>query len=470
MGRWLIALLLLTCAGARAADSCQGLPNAHLVPAGEFKAPDGSRLRVPTLCRIQGNSFELWLPAANWNGRYYQLGTGGFAGSIPYAALAAEVSQGNAVAATDTGHRGSPFDASWALGAPERVSDYGYRSVETTSRAAGNLIARFYGKPARHRYFAGCSNGGRQALMAAQRSPQLWDGILAGAPAYNWTRQLSAFAWIQHRLRTSSGAWIGAEKLPAIQRWAVCAGDPANCRPDPARLLCTGPESDACLSRPQVESLRAIIHGPPGYFGYEAASAAVPGNWERWVINGDPNAQSQLKFAEQFYRFLVFGDSGWDLSRWRGMADIQRAENLAGKLDATDTNLRPLQQHGGKLLMYIGWADAVISPRAAINYYDKVSRSVETESFFRLYMVPGMTHCQGGSAPDAFGQSSVSPPMRDDAQHSIRRALEEWVEKGTPPRELLAAKYADDDPAKGVEATQALCPYPAHAVGYDCAK
>jgi len=470
MGRWLIALLWLACAGARAGASCVDLPNAHLVPGGEFKAPDGSSLAVPAFCRIQGVSFELWLPAANWNGRYYQLGTGGFAGSIPYAALAAEVGQGNAVAATDSGHQGSSFDASWALGAPERVIDYGYRSVAATARAAGNLIAQYYGKPAQHRYFAGCSNGGRQALMAAQRSPQLWDGILAGAPAYNWTRQLSAFAWIQHRLRNTPGGWIGTGKLPAIQRWAACTGDPRNCRPDPARLLCTGPENDACLTQPQVESLRAIVRGPPGYFGYEPESAAVPGNWERWILNEDPAADSQLKFAQQFYRFLVFRDAGWDLSRWRGAADVQRAEALAATLDATDTDLQPLQQRGGKLLMYFGWADAVISPRAAINYYENVSRSADTQSFFRLYMVPGMTHCQGGSAPDAFGQSSVSPPLVDDPQHSIRRALEAWVERGIAPRTLVAAKYTNGDPAHGIEATQLLCPYPAHAVGYACVK
>jgi feruloyl esterase len=430
------------------------------------------------------------MPRSGWNERYYQVGTGGFAGAIPYTALAAELRQGNAVAATDTGHQGSPFDASWALGAPERIVDYGHRSIEATAKAAGALIAQYYGRAARYRYFAGCSNGGRQALVAAQRFPRLWNGILAGAPAYNWTRQLATFGWIQQRLRSRPAGWIGPQKLAVIQRAALAsctaqagvrdqiAADPRFCPFDPQVLLCKAQETDTCLTQEQVDSLQAIQRGPdessisaPTYFGFEPTSAAVAENWDRWIVNSDPKADSQLKFAEQFFRYLVFEDAHWSVSQWAGGRELQLADersyqgrSLAQMLDANDANLRPLKQQGGKLLMYFGWADAVLAPRAGIDYYQKVIRALgglaETESFFRLFMVPGMTHCQGGPAPDAFGQSPVSPPLADDAQHSIRRALEAWVETGRAPQTLLAAKYIGGDPARGVEATQLLCPFP----------
>jgi feruloyl esterase len=250
-------------------------------------------------------------------------------------------------------------------------------------------------------------------------------------------------------------------------------------------LLCKGAENNECLTRAQVASLETIQKGPqaPGtgqalYFGFEPTSAAVADNWERWLLNTDPHADSQLTFAEQFYRHLVFRADEWNVNRFAGVHDFTLAnettsagKSLAQLLDATDPDLGALEHQGGKLLMYFGWADAVLAPRAAIDYYEKVGRRfggiVNTQRFFRLFMVPGMTHCQGGPAPDAFGQSSVSVPLRDDLQHNIRRALEAWVERGTVPQSLVAAKYVKGNTALGVEATQLLCPFPQHAVMRD---
>jgi feruloyl esterase len=341
---------------------------AQLVPA---------QADVPAHCRVQGAAqptadsqigFEVWLPASGWNGRYYQLGNGGFAGNIHQPALAAELRRGNAVAATDTGHRANAFDASWALHHPEKIVDYGYRSLQETSRVANELVRAFYGSPPRFRYFTGCSNGGRQAFMAAQRFPEAWDGILAGAPAYNWTWQLATFA-----------------------------------------------------SEP----------------------------------TGDVRAQ--LTFAEQFYRYLVHDDPTWTLARFDNQRDFAFArqkrigsQTLSQVLDATDTDLTRFRQRRGKLLMYFGWADDLISPQAGVDYYERVvarmGGSERTQEFFRLFMVPGMGHCQGGAAPHAFGQAYVSPGLSDAPEHDIRRALEAWVEQGKAPQRI-------------VEAAQVLQPY-----------
>lgn len=472
---------------------------AEEVASGKYVTPDHARYDVPQFCRIQGEAnpsrdsqigFELWMPASAWNGRYYQLGTGGFAGAIPYALMAAELRRGNAVAATDTGHRADAYDATWARGHPEKIVDYGWRSLKVTSDAARALIHAYYGASARHRYFAGCSNGGRQALIAAQRFPDDWDGILVGAPALDWTRQLASFAWTQHALRNNAESWIPPAKLPAIQRAALASctsaarvigdipTDPRACRFDPATLICMSEETNQCLTGKQAAALAQIQEGPRDpdtqerlYFGFEPTASAVPDNWERWILNDDATARTQLVLGEQFFRNMVFADAEWRLADFDAKQDFALAQQtkivgqpLSRVLNATDPDLRQAQRHGTKLLMYFGWADALISPRAGVSYYERViERSggvAKTRAFFRLFMVPGMTHCQGGPGPNAFGQSALTPGLREDAEHDIRRALETWVESGVAPKRLVAAKYVNEDSSQGVAMTRALCPFP----------
>ena len=242
--------------------------------------------------------------------------------------------------------------------------------------------------------------------MAAQRSPEDWDGILAGAPAYNWTRQLATFAWLQHALRT----------MPA---------DAA------ARAMREGPTDSST--------------GEHLYFGFD-------------VEPGRDDRELQLKFAEQFFGNMVHDDPAWRIERFDGLRDFELAQQrrignstLSRVLDATDADLSAFQRLRGKVLMYFGWADALISPRAGIDYYERVVARMggmdRTQAFFRLFMVPGMEHCQGGDASHAFGQAGIVPGMRDDPEHDIRRALEAWVERGTAPKRI-------------VEAAQVLCPFP----------
>jgi feruloyl esterase len=437
--------------------------------SGAIVAPDGSRVETVPVCRVRGVArptpgsriiFELWLPRSGWNGRYYQLGNGGFGGSIHYPSLAWEAARGNAAALSDSGHEGTGFDARWAAGRPDLVADFGHRSIKATSDAARALIAAYYGRQARWRYFAGCSGGGRMALMAAQRSPEEWDGILAGSPANQLTRQLTTFATLQHRLRAVPAAWIPPAKLPAIQRAALAACppgttangfaiDPPRCRFDPRRLACRSAETDRCLTAPQVASLRRIISA-----GYQPTSTAYPNGWADWVVNAN-RAGGQIRFAEEAFRFFGRDDPDWRVERF----DPRRESIPHGVREAVDADAvdyRPFRAHGGRILSYFGWADAVLSPADALSYYRRVQgRMGGAQDFYRLFMVPGMGHCQGGLAPESFGQSMVSPPLADDPAHDIRRALEAWVERGIPPESLTAVRWEGD---RRAGATQRLQP------------
>lgn len=435
--------------------------------AGGFITQEGIKLELPPFCRVRGISrptdesriaFELWMPQAHWNGRYYQLGNGGFAGNIHFPSLAAEIRRGNAVAMTDTGHEGNGFDASWAKDHPERIIDYGYRSIKTTSDLALIFIQAYYGSPPRFRYFAGCSNGGRQALMAAQRFPDDWDGIVAGAPANLWTRQLTDFARIQHHLRNTPEAWLLPEDLAVIRQAALSscpagavqqgfADDPRHCPFDPAILACGADQHDNCLKPAQVDAVRFIQHA-----GFEPASASAE-NWGRWIVNPDPAADSQLTFAAEAFRYLLRDQPDWRIADFDPARDVA-AQATRRALDADALDLHRFRDRGGRIISYFGWHDAVISPHAGADYFRRVTRNMggiaATQAFYRLFMVPGMEHCQGGPGAYAFGQSLTAPAAHHDRRYDIRLAIEAWVEKGIAPKTLVAVRYRDSAPAAEV--------------------
>jgi feruloyl esterase len=419
--------LALAAPGDCAALAAEPLPGGRFLSA---KAEGGACKVVAERSAGPGSriGIHVWLPLQGWSGRYVQLGTGGFAGTIPAAALAAEAARGNAVAVTDTGHQGEDgFDARWAAGQPQKVIDYGYRSLRVTAELGQALTARFYGQPARRRYFVGCSNGGRQAIVAAERYPTLFDGVLAGAPAVAWTAQLSSFARIQAALRRPGGA-IPAAMLPAIQAAARSGRASAMGR-------------RAGLTAPQAAALALIARD------FDPAYAATPGGWDRWILGADDAGGTQATLAEGFFRHFVLNRPGWRVTDLAA-GDLERARALSPILDASG-DLSAFRRRGGKLVIYTGLADPVISPRSAIAYHARAG----AEDFSRLFLIPGMLHCQGGPQPDAFGQSHVSPPLRGDAEHDIRLALEAWVEVGRAPEAITAAKYVGDDPAQGAAAT-----------------
>lgn len=422
---------------------------------------------------------EVWMPAEGWNGRFRGQGNGGFAGEIDYRGLALAVRQKNASAATDTGHSAVGTDARWALGHPEKVIDFGYRAIHEMTQIAKTLIKAFYGNPAQHAYFASCSNGGRQALMEAQRFPADYDGILAGAPANYWTHLLTTALANAQATTLDPASYIPSSKLPALAHAVNAAcdaqdgvtdgvlNDPRQCKFDPASLLCKASDSNECLTAPQITALKALYEGPHDakgaliFPGYLPGGEEGPGGWAAWITGQEPGKSLLFAFGGGYFSNMVYEKADWNYRNTKVDDGVKAAEEKTAKiLNATDPNLATFKSRGGKLILYHGWNDAAISALNSINYYRAVESKMgqrETDSFSRLYMVPGMQHCGGGPGANSFGQLGQGAP---DPQHNMELALVEWVEKGTAPSSIAATKYVDDDPAKGVKFTRPLCPYP----------
>ena len=510
----LAALLATTCLGlavageaqAGPADDCARLKDhplpgmritsAALEPAGPFSVPAGGpgpaqALELPARCRVQGVlaptsdseiAFEVWMPASGWNGRFQGVGNGGFAGDIGFGGLAAAVRAGYAAASTDTGHKAAGTDGRWAFGHPEKLVDFGWRAIHLTAVAGKRLTSAYYGAPVRWSYFDSCSNGGRQALMEAERFPEDYDGIIAMAPAYNWTGLFMNFIWNQQVLSTP-GAAISAAKAPAIAA-AVLAdcdlldgladgliADPRACHFDPAKLHCTGPETNNCLTDPQVAALRSIYRGPRTsdgkqiYFGFVPGGETAPGSpgWDAWIFGPRPDASIQSAFGTNFIKYMVGKGDAWTPSGFDFDRDAGPLIVKAGPvLNATDPNLQPFAAHGGKLVLVHGWSDAAIPARGTIAYYEAVRSRVGPERadrFARLYLVPGMHHCGGGTGPSDLGGSGV-PRLPRDASADLSAALEDWVEHGRTPGGVVARESAQLAKGNMSSRTALICPYP----------
>jgi len=500
-------MLAASAAAAVGEDSCGKLMGlavsgakitfAQTVEAGTFAGPrnpnSGRDLtapykNVPAFCRVVAQAtpspdsdirIEIWLPSAGWNGKLQGIGNGGFAGLIDYMQLGVVVTKGYAATATTTGHEGSPLDAGWALGHPEKVIDFGHRGIHEMTRIAKEAVRAFYGKPPQHSYFAGCSDGGREALMEAQRYPADYDGILAGAPANYWTALLSTAAVDTQALTLDAASYIPQAKIPAIAAAVVkaCDGldgvqdgilnDPRQCHFDPATMQCkAGEDTEKCLTAPQTAALKKIYAGPHDAQGHEVFPGFLPGGedgpggWGLWIVGPAPAKSLMAFFGIGYFADMVYETQDWDYKTFRLEAGLKLAEeHTASALNATDADLKPFEARGGKLILYHGWNDPAISALNTVNYYQSVIAKVgqsDADSFVRLYMAPGMQHCDNGPGPDSFGQ--VGQLTFDDPQHSVDAALERWVEKGVAPGTIIASKYSAD--RQQTKMTRPLCAYP----------
>ena len=513
---YLLAFAPCSFAATRALD-CKSLASmklpqttivsAELVAAGSFKTPGGDPLPdLKAFCRVAGVAkpssdsdikFEVWLPAAGWNGRLWGASNGGFAGDMPYessggASLGAGLAEGYAAVGTDTGHEGGPTDAGWAIGHPEKVIDYGYRAIHEATVRAKAILTAFYGRKATHAYFSGGSNGGRQALIEAQRYPDDYDGIIAGAPVIDYTQLFAGLASIDFVWLGKNAGYFPPSKLPAIQAAALAAcesvdgikdgviDDPRRCTFDPSALLCQGPETDQCLTPPQLAALRTIYAGQalPGGATLPGYSPGAEAGWDGWITSS-PQAESFFhKFAVGYFGDLVFGDPKWDSHTFDPDRDIPMADRkLAAIMNATDPDLRTFVAHGGKLILYHGWDDQVIPPLVTVNYYERVRDTLgqkATADSVRLFMVPGFLHVFGGPGPNSFGQFASGA---GDPDTKIGAALQRWVEEGIAPERIIATKRK---PNGDVLRTRPLCAFPnvAHyrgagstddAANFDCA-
>jgi len=494
---------------AAASQPCEqlaqlALPNtkitlAQTVAAGAFTPPPNMApwmagdpsfyKRLPAFCRVTAEAkpsadsdikIEVWMPASGWNGKFRGQGNGGFAGEIDYRSLGLAISQGYASAGTDTGHGPDGTSASWALGHPEKIIDFGYRAVHEMTSVGKAAVKAFYGDGPQHSYFAYCSNGGRQALMEAQRYPEDYDGILAGAPANYWTHLLSSALWDAQATTSNPASYIPTSKIPTIAKAVNAAcdakdgvadgvlNDPRQCHFDPGTLLCKATDSDACLTQPQVTALKKLYQGAHDSHGKEIFPGFLPGGedgqggWPLWITGEGPGKSLLFAFGEGFFANMVYEKSDWDYKK----ANLDEAVAAADKkfsnvLNATETNMKPFESRGGKLIVYHGWNDAAISALNTIRYYESVRNKMgkqDADSFLRLFMVPGMQHCGGGPGPDVFGQMGFG--TANDPQHNMYLALEQWVEKGTAPTTVIAARRPGGGAAASVKMTRPLCAYP----------
>ncbi len=440
-------------------DACSALANLTLadatVTAASFvkggTVPAAGQMPTPAdMCRVSVTArptpksdvrIEVWLPANGGNGKFLQVGNGGLAGQIPYRLLGLGLGGGYATAGTDDGHH-SPdaTDASWALGHPERVTDFGYRAVKATTDVGKAVFAAWkQAKPAKS-YFFGCSDGGREALMTAQRYPADFDGIVAGAPAYNWTALMASAALIQQKsLKTGR---FPAAKLPLLQAAALSAcapgkpwiADPRLCRFDPVVLACKGTATDQCLTRPEVSAARTIYNGArnpatgEALPGLKPGAEALPGSWKDWLLGAPMAAGNKPSgYAETYFAYVVRGDVAFRIDQLN-RRDFVRNQSFAGDLNATNPDLSAFKARGGKLIQYHGWNDPAISPEYSIAYHKAVTAKMgKSDDFYRLFMVPGMLHCIGGASPT--GVNWIGE-------------LNNWVERGTAPA-TITARSAD---------------------------
>jgi hypothetical protein len=489
--------------GARVATACETLTSIRLsnttITAAGVVAPGGFTAagaassayeKLPAFCRVQAViapssdshiEFEVWMPGAGWNGRYQGVGNGGFAGAISYSQMAAALTAGYATASTDTGHKGGGTDAQWALGHPEKIVDYGYRAIHETAEKAKALVRAFYGEPAKYSYFTGCSNGGRQALMEAQRFPEDYDGIIAGAPAANFTRTAALFG--SNLLATADrSTFVPAAKFAAIDAAVVATcdardgvkdgvvTDPTTCAFDPTVMLCRDAESDSCLTPPQIATLKKLYdglsttNGQNVFPGFVPGGESGPGGWGLWLSGTAPDSSLEYAFGTQFFRNMVHKDRSWDYRSFDVDHDLKAADDAVGPtLNAVSPDLGAFQKRGGKLILFHGWSDAALPPTATIDYYRSVVAKLgqpQTDSFVRTYMVPGMQHCSGGPGADSFGILPGFPPTEPDPTRNMSAAMVRWVEQGTAPSAIIAVKYKGRTPADGVAFTRPLCPYP----------
>jgi Tannase and feruloyl esterase len=499
-----VAMIVFVAGSAVAAQPCESLralklpdtvvASAEPVPAGYFAQPIPAgypenfaayfpSFQVPAFCRMQiivepAIRIEVWMPVSGWNGNFKGVGNGGFAGSINYEALGEAIRSGYAATSTDTGHQG---DAKFAFGHPELVTDFGYRGVHEMTVKGKQVAEAFYGVAPQFAYFEGCSNGGRQAMMEVERYPEDYDGVLAGAPAINWAHVMASGWWANMAIRKDEESYIPTQKLAAIQKASVAAcdeadgvndglvADPRNCKFDPSVLLCKGSIADDCLTHKQVIALQKIYAGAKYADGKTVNPGRMPGvegGWTLFTSGVRPNQEGLTDLGISYMTYFVMSDPDWDFRTSDFAKDIAQIDNDRkdrSVLDALNPDLRPFRDKGGKIIMYHGWGDDTISTLDSINYYKTVvatlsgvgkgadaytkedakwvQASGQVGDFFRLFLVPGMSHCHGGPGPTNFKGMD---------------ALTAWVEKKQAPNQLMGTHMTNG----AVDLTRPLCPYP----------
>ena len=443
---------------AEAGPFLPSAPGATATPSPTGRGAGAPPIQLPSHCRVvlvlqpSADSHietEVWLPE-KWNGKFQAVGNGGWAGTIPYAAMGRALAEGYATAGTDTGHKGG--NALFAIGHPEKLIDLGSRAVHETAVQSKVLIASYYRRPPQLSYWNGCSTGGRQGLFAAQKYPEDFDAIVAGAPANYWSH-LHAWdlAMSVPALKDAANA-VPAAKLALVNKAVLDACDardgvkdgflnePRSCTFDVASLQCTAGDADSCLTAAQVTSVKRMYAPARTSGGREVFAGMDPGSELGWTarITGQPPAVAVGSFQ------VAYQDAAWDPRSFDLDRDLPVVDERVGSvLNAIDPDLSAFRKRGGKLILYHGWNDTLISAGNTINYYNSVLARMghDQGDWIRLFLAPGMGHCQGGVGP---------------SQVNWMSALERWRESGQAPERIDAARLVDGR----VEMTRPLCPHP----------
>ena len=413
--------------------------------------------------------FELFLPQ-QWNGRFLMSGNGGFAGMIQND-LVTYVNRGYALVATNTGHTGSPIKADWALNNMERQVNFGKLAVHRTAVVSKSIINKFYCSAPSYSYFLGCSRGGGQAMMEAQQYPDDFDGIVAGAPAFDWPAIGAKFINVcqanypdpknlQHPVITNDNLKLlqklvfeQCDKLDGLSDQIL--NDPRNCQVDLSKLpVCPSDvAASECFTKQQLNAIKAVyeplvIDNAQVYPGFPPGLEAANGSWDVWITGSGMQGMPSLHylFGTDMFKYLVYNDPSWDYSKYGFNNFLKETAYAAAFLNATSTDYSGLKKSNGKMIMYHGWNDPALSALATVQHYEEaMKKNNDLLSTVRLFMMPGMLHCADGTGPDSVDWVVL---------------IQDWVEKNKTPERVVASKKE-----KGkVVMTRPVFPYPKKAV------
>jgi hypothetical protein len=422
---------------------------------------------LPVYCQLFGYimpqvGIEMRLPVSQWNGKLLEVGCGGMCGStatwLQWFCDGA-LRKGYACIASDMGHRGTGGDGLWAYNNLQAEVDFGYRAAHVAALVGKAITARYYSRGPNRSYFMGCSQGGRQGMVEAQRFPWDFDGIVVGAPPTNYTANNMNLLWDIVASKSEDGTpMLSAATIELVHKAALARcdmddgvkdgviGNPATCQFDPSELACKAEETSGCLTNDQIRAVKKIYSGATTSTGENLSRGASIGSEMSWVgrlIGSDGKVPSITASRVEQFRWMSFMPSpgaGWQVANFNFNTDYKRLGMMEALYTASNPDLRKFKAAGGKLIAYQGWNDALAVPGNIIDYYETAERTMggraATQEFFRLFMIPGMDHCFGGDGAFAVDYLTY---------------LEEWVEKDRPPERLVSSHVMLDDLGVGDE-------------------
>ncbi|MEJ6394395.1 tannase/feruloyl esterase family alpha/beta hydrolase [Gymnodinialimonas sp. 2305UL16-5] len=455
---------------AQSEDACtalqnQSFPGGYVTSAQVVEATqDGPYGSLPAYCEVRATalpaiSIEVRLPIEGWNGGLYQAGCGGFCGELGRAdaggsiinSMGPGLARGYATATSDSGHHGlSVVDASWAHENPQAERDWGWRSVPETNRVANVLMSAFYDETPETSIFQGCSTGGRMAMRAALDTPEMFDGIIVGAPAMDYPGLVgSMLAFLIQTNTSPTGERILGPDDSALIAEAVldqcdaadgssdgAVADPEMCQPDLSALMCDGAD-DNCLTDEEMQVLSSWRDGPRNSTGEQLYPGGIPAGseafWPFWLV-GAPDGSPPLMdfFAAGFLGHMAFPEdpgANYNPRQFDLDVDSQRMSEAASLYNADNPDISAFHEAGGRMLVWHGWADPLVTPQKTVDWYAAVGESIGTDAraeAVSLHMLPGVDHCGAQPGPAGITQADLDPLM----------ALERWLETGTPPQDI----------------------------------